>query len=233
MFSFDNRDFYEPIIIMKLFYYVKDSQRMGPFTYSQLEAEGITPDTLVWFEGLQSWQFAKDLSELNEIFVVKAPEPIVESQPLLPVVESKDIQSLKEEVVKEEVETNQNAIAEPMVESEPVFINTKQGLFSNPFGIKGRIRRTEYWLSVLIFYIYIAIIGSVTGGIEYHASDESALLMVLFCIPAYWFIIVQNAKRCHDRGNSGWYQLIPFYSLWMAFAEGDFTDNEYGPNPKR
>ena len=44
---------------MKTYYYVKDSQRMGPYTYSQLEAEGITPDTLVWFEGLPSRQLLR------------------------------------------------------------------------------------------------------------------------------------------------------------------------------
>jgi uncharacterized membrane protein YhaH (DUF805 family) len=43
-------------------------------------------------------------------------------------------------------------------------------------------------------------------------------------------MLAQGAKRCHDRGNSGWYQLIPFYSLWMLFAEGDQQANSYG-NP--
>ncbi len=214
---------------MKTYYYVKDSQRMGPYSYSQLEAEGITPDTLVWFEGLSSWQFAKDISELDEIFESRSTEPSVESLPALPLVNVKE-----EDVIKEAVEKkDSHTAADASEESTPELVTTRQGMFSNPFGIKGRIRRTEYWLSMFIFYIYVIVVGAMTGGIEDHASGDEALFMVLLSIPAYWFIIVQAAKRCHDRGNSGWFQIIPFYGLWMAFAEGDFNYNQYGPNPKR
>jgi uncharacterized membrane protein YhaH (DUF805 family) len=58
------------------------------------------------------------------------------------------------------------------------------------------------------------------------------LLIFLFFIPVVYFMLAQGAKRCHDRGNSGWYQMIPFYALWMLFAESDHGINEYGPNPK-
>lgn len=51
-------------------------------------------------------------------------------------------------------------------------------------------------------------------------------------VPYCWFIWAQGAKRCHDRGNSGWYQIIPFYGFWMLFAEGETTANEYGNSPK-
>ena len=57
-------------------------------------------------------------------------------------------------------------------------------------------------------------------------------IMYILMIPVYWFIFAQGAKRCHDRGNSGWYQIIPFYVLWMLFAEGDTGENNYGDDPK-
>ncbi|MDR0798218.1 MAG: DUF805 domain-containing protein, partial [Dysgonamonadaceae bacterium] len=47
-----------------------------------------------------------------------------------------------------------------------------------------------------------------------------------------WFLWAQGAKRCHDRDRTGWYQMIPFYFLWLIFADGEYGENDYGPNPK-
>jgi uncharacterized membrane protein YhaH (DUF805 family) len=45
-------------------------------------------------------------------------------------------------------------------------------------------------------------------------------------------MITQQTKRCHDRGHPGWFQIIPFYSLWLLFADSKPGFNQYGPNPK-
>ena len=103
----------------------------------------------------------------------------------------------------------------------------KQRMFSNPFSFYGRIRRTEYGLSFIIAYLYAIVIGLFVG-----AANGSEGIMYLFLIPDYWFIWAQGAKRCHDRDNSGWYQIIPFYGLWMLFGDGDAYENSYGPDPK-
>jgi uncharacterized membrane protein YhaH (DUF805 family) len=65
-------------------------------------------------------------------------------------------------------------------------------------------------------------------------ADETIpqILSLLLMIPGYWFLLAQGAKRCHDRSNSGWFQIIPFYVFWMLFAEGFPGPNEYGLNPK-
>jgi uncharacterized membrane protein YhaH (DUF805 family) len=99
-------------------------------------------------------------------------------------------------------------------------------MFKSPFSFEGRIRRTEYGLSYII-YIFSAGILSVLMDI-----NEATLFLGLGYIPLFWFFIAQGAKRCHDRGNNGWYQIIPFYGLWMLFADSDFGQNKYGPNPK-
>lgn len=106
-------------------------------------------------------------------------------------------------------------------------ISEKQGMFRNPFSFNGRIRRLEYGISYILMYIYAISIGFIVGAV-----DGSEGIMYLFLIPAYWFIWAQGAKRCHDRDNSGWYQLIPFYMLWMLFGDGDEFANNYGPDPK-
>lgn len=106
-------------------------------------------------------------------------------------------------------------------------IPIKQRMFCRPFSFEGRIRRLEYGLSCIVSFIYAlsaGVMNTLFGGTE--AS------LYLWLIPAYWFGFAQCAKRCHDRGNSGWYQLIPFYGLWMLFGDSAKGDNEYGPNPK-
>lgn len=103
-------------------------------------------------------------------------------------------------------------------------------MFKKPFSFKGRIRRTEYGLSLIIYGIPATILNILS---ESDVSVGAAIIALLSFIPLLWFIWAQGAKRCHDRNNSGWFQIIPFYGLWMLFAEGDSGDNDFGPDPKR
>ncbi|MBC5834288.1 DUF805 domain-containing protein [Flavobacterium sp. F372] len=99
-------------------------------------------------------------------------------------------------------------------------------MFKNAFSFNGRIRRLEFGISYLIYLIvYLPIIFAIEAN-----PDMSYLLLLL--LPLIWFLLAQGAKRCHDRDNSGWYQIIPFYSLWMLFADGFPGKNQYGLNPK-
>jgi hypothetical protein len=56
-------------------------------------------------------------------------------------------------------------------------------------------------------------------------------LLIAF-VPMLWFIRAEGAKRCHDVGNNGWWQIIPFYIFWLLFQDGNPGENEYGENPK-
>jgi uncharacterized membrane protein YhaH (DUF805 family) len=100
-------------------------------------------------------------------------------------------------------------------------------MFQKPFSFKGRIRRTEYGLSMIV-YVVIVVIDS------FIITKFKALVPVFLLVhlALFWFILAQGAKRCHDRGNSGWFQLIPFYVIWMLFAESVHGINIYGLNPK-
>lgn len=105
-------------------------------------------------------------------------------------------------------------------------------MFKTPFSFNGRIRRTEYGLSFIIyFFIYFFIFLTLGFGNRYSSGFGSVSVLLLF-IPLVWFLWAQGAKRCHDLGNSGWYQIIPFYVLWLLFQDGERGENEYGQNPK-
>lgn len=101
-------------------------------------------------------------------------------------------------------------------------------MFQNPFSFEGRIRRTEYGLS---FIIYAVIAGIINIIIAAGQGDDNAFMMIAY-FPMLWFLWAQGAKRCHDLGNNGWWQLIPFYTLWLIFQDGQPGLNQYGENPK-
>lgn len=64
-------------------------------------------------------------------------------------------------------------------------------------------------------------------------SIGASIFVLLSFIPMIWFMWAQSCKRCHDRGNSGWYLIIPFYFFVLLFGDGDVDTNEYGDNPKK
>jgi uncharacterized membrane protein YhaH (DUF805 family) len=99
-------------------------------------------------------------------------------------------------------------------------------MFKTPFNFDKRIRRTEYGLSLIAFFVCLQIIESVTG------SNSSLEILNLLLIPAFWFIAAQGVKRCHDVGKPGWYQIIPFYIFVLLFSNSNRGENEYGFNPK-
>ena len=106
-------------------------------------------------------------------------------------------------------------------------------MFKAPFSFQGRIRRTEYAISVIIYTVVIILIQvMLVAAMAGQASPGITLFLMIIMIPLIYFMLAQGAKRCHDRGNSGWFQLIPFYGLWMLFGDSDHGANAYGPNPK-
>ena len=108
-------------------------------------------------------------------------------------------------------------------------------MFKNPFGSAGRIRRLEYGISYIIYFVYLSFLTLIldgTGLVKDGDTLAEVLILYFALSPGLWFIITQGAKRCHDRNNSGWWQVIPFYGFWMLFAPGDIGRNDYGVNPK-
>lgn len=103
-------------------------------------------------------------------------------------------------------------------------------MFKSPFSFNGRIRRTEFGLTYLAYIVVAVILQFAIFGSREDGSTSPVFF--LFLLPMWFVLLAQGAKRCHDRGNSGWYQLIPFYGLWMLFADSEPGVNEYGPNPK-
>jgi uncharacterized membrane protein YhaH (DUF805 family) len=99
-------------------------------------------------------------------------------------------------------------------------------MFKAPFSFEGRIRRTEYGLSNIIYTIFLIVLFVLAMNVP------SASFAFILIIPMMWFRLAQAAKRSHDLGNSGWFILIPLYGFWLLFGPGIAGENEYGEDPK-
>lgn len=63
-----------------MYYIIINGQQQGPLPKEQLVANGVTPDTYVWREGLETWVKVSQLPELADIFYAQpAQQPY--SQP--------------------------------------------------------------------------------------------------------------------------------------------------------
>lgn len=190
---------------MKKYFYSDGKEKHGPLSFDELKQEGISKQTLIWFEGLDDWTQAGELNEMK---------PILELQP--PPISTEEKEESIEPVEKKE---------EPITNTENQNRTTSKGMFSSPFSFDGRIRRTEYGISFIIVVIVNNFLNAVV------ASGEVPIIGLAY-IPTLWFLWAQGAKRCHDMGQSGWFQIIPFYVLGMIFASGEKGINKYGVNPK-
>lgn len=63
------------------YYLQQNGQPIGPFEMDQLVANGCTPNSMVWREGLPQWVQAKDLEELAGCFAPASAQPQFQPQP--------------------------------------------------------------------------------------------------------------------------------------------------------
>ena len=61
----------------KLYYYVENGRKFGPYSYHELVDLPIRQDTLVWCNGMSDWTLAGDVGELDFLFQT-TPPPIPE-----------------------------------------------------------------------------------------------------------------------------------------------------------
>ena len=96
----------------------------------------------------------------------------------------------------------------------------------------GRTGRKEFWMYILVYIgLYIAL-GIVGGVINF--PQVTVLLSLAVLAPN----LSITARRLHDIGKSGWWQLISLVPVagaivliyWLA-GEGKKESNEYGAAP--
>jgi uncharacterized membrane protein YhaH (DUF805 family) len=97
----------------------------------------------------------------------------------------------------------------------------------------GRARRQEFWMFALINFVIAVILSALDMALGIGLLSGLYALGVL--IPS----IAVGARRLHDTGRTGWWQLIaliPFIGVIVLIIffvmDSNPGDNQYGPNPK-
>lgn len=107
------------------------------------------------------------------------------------------------------------------------FVDAVKTCFSKYVGFEGRATRPEYWWWVLFVFAVAIVMGVLKLGTIGNLFSLATLL------PS----IAVGARRLHDIGKSGWWQLIGLIPLigWLVLiywaVQPSESDNAFGPAP--
>jgi hypothetical protein len=61
---------------MEKYFYSDGSRKFGPYSIEELKNEEINANTLIWYEGLESWTLAKNIKKIEDVIKL-IPPPII------------------------------------------------------------------------------------------------------------------------------------------------------------
>jgi uncharacterized membrane protein YhaH (DUF805 family) len=109
------------------------------------------------------------------------------------------------------------------------------------FDFKGRARRTEFWMFILINIIISVILAVLDDllGLNFGSKEQNGFLSTIYSLLIFVPGLSVTVRRLHDANKSGWYYaliLIPIIGwIWLlvllctdSFPKG----NKWGENPK-
>lgn len=205
------------------YYLNTNGQQSGPFELSELLINGLTPQSYVWNETMTNWAPAMQVPEVAALLQQpqQAPPAFGQQPPIPPQPEPQQPQYGYQQQQQQYGYQQQPQYGYPQQPKSMDFGEAIKVCFNKFANFEGRARRSEYWW----FMLFVNLVSIVTCGFA----------SIVFLVPT----IAVTARRLHDIGRSGWWQLISFIPLagaillliWTVQDSAPGT-NEYGPNPK-
>lgn len=106
------------------------------------------------------------------------------------------------------------------------FVDAVKSAFSNYANFNGRASRSEFWWFFLFYMIVVFVLSFLSG-----VSSIFGYVLIAFYLVVIIPYIALLARRMHDTDHSGWFQLIPFYNLYLAIIKGTDGPNRFGDDP--
>ena len=102
-----------------------------------------------------------------------------------------------------------------------------QNGFNNFANFTGRSSRAEFWLWIL-FVVLLQVAVNIVGSIAPTVGMLLNLGMIVLVVPE----VAYGVRRMHDIDKSGWWIIVPLYSLYLALQPGTPGTNRFGdPSP--
>lgn len=214
-----------------VWHYAVGNEQRGPINEEDVAiAIGrgeIGPDTLVWRDGMSGWAAARATLPGSLI-----PQSWADSLP--PSMAGRSGAGF-----------GQTARATPAYSAADAgaggyyhptsFVEVIKTVLSRYAQFSGRARRSEYWYWILFYFlgsIGFSAIDAAIFGLDATASPISSIYGLAILIPS----IAVAARRLHDIGRSGWWQLIGLIPLlgwalmiWWMTRPSEPNDNQFGP----
>ena len=102
------------------------------------------------------------------------------------------------------------------------FIEAISSVFKHYAVFRGRARRSEYWY----FFLFNSLVSTAVSAIG--IQEILGIYVLVMLLPG----MAVAVRRMHDTDHSGWFLLIPIYSLILLFTEGTAGNNRFGADPK-
>ena len=143
----------------------------------------------------------------------------------------------KQTIISLKEEQQQTVAKNTYVPQPPLSFNEAVGTcFRKYFDFTGRARGSEYWYFCLFAFL-VGIAATILDinllGYGWESNGPLYLISsVVFLIPS----ISAAARRLHDTGRSGWWQLLyftiigSFWVLYWLIIKGDANKNSYDLN---
>lgn len=149
----------------------------------------------------------------------------------------------KEETIQEERvislqdEQKQKFTKNTYVPQKPLSFNEAVGTcFRKYFDFSGRARGSEYWYFILFSFILYVVATVLDINLFGNTWEDSGPLYMITSVVLFIPSISSAARRLHDSGKSGWWQLLYFtvigavLVLYWLIRKGDANKNSYDLN---
>lgn len=113
-------------------------------------------------------------------------------------------------------------------------------VFRNYVGFRGRARRKEYWMFILVNIILGVVLSLIDKMLGWQRAGGEGVLTTLYGIAVFlpsWAVLF---RRLHDTDRSAWWLLLVIIPVigWLIILafncqNGTPGENRFGADPKR